>query len=330
MPYDPNFPTSLTVATAAQMRTQLQGIVDLIQTIPVGPAGPQGVPGTSVSGAVVDGVTTGNPGTPAAASAAFDGANVHFSFSIPRGEVGAQGATGNAGADGGIGPTGATGAVGPAFTSFVVDGVTTLDPAQPATVTAGFDGTNVRLAFGIPRGQQGIEGPQGITGATGATGPAFTSFVVDAVNTLPPGNPATVTTVFDGTNVRFTFGIPQGPQGNQGSSGVDGPTGAQGPQGPVFTSFVVDAVNTLAAGQPATVAVGFNGTNVGFTFGIPQGTEGAQGIQGVPGPSDLSETSNNSNGVAALGLAVSDPPTQAQMQAIANKLDELIAALRRT
>ena len=53
------------------------------------------------------------------------------------------------------------------------------------------------------------------------------------------------------------------------------------------------------------------------------------GIQGLPGPSDLSGTSNNSNGVAALGLAVSDPPTQAQMQAIANKLDELIAALRR-
>ena len=282
-----------------------------------------------MNAAVVDGVTTEAPGNSASATVGLTAQTLHFSFSIPRGDVGAQGATGNAGADGGIGPTGATGAVGPAFTSFVIDSVTTLDPAQPATVTAGFDGTNVRLAFGIPRGQQGNEGPQGITGATGATGPAFTSFVVDAVNTLPPGNPATVTTVFDGTNVRFTFGIPQGPQGNQGNNGFDGATGAQGPTGPAFTSFVVDAVNTLAAGQPATVTVGFNGTNVGFTFGIPQGPEGAQGIQGVPGPSDLSGTSNNSNGVAALGLAVSDPPTQAQMQAIANKLDELIAALRR-
>ena len=107
-------------------------------------------------------------------------------------------------------------------------------------MTAVFDGTNVKLAFGIPRGQQGIEGPQGMTGATGATGPAFTSFVVDKVNTLPPGQPATVQTVFDGTSVRFTFGIPQGPQGFQGNNGFDGQTGAQGPQGPAFTSFVVE------------------------------------------------------------------------------------------
>jgi hypothetical protein len=103
---------------------------------------------------------------------ALNAGTLHFSFNIPRGDVGAQGATGNAEADGGLGPTGATGAVGPASTSFVVDSVTTLDPALPATVTAVFDGTNVKLAFGIPRSQQGIEGPQGITGATGATGPA--------------------------------------------------------------------------------------------------------------------------------------------------------------
>ena len=40
-------------------------------------------------------------------------------------------------------------------------------------------------------------------------------------------------------------------------------------------------------------------------------------------------TSNNSNAVATLGLVVSDPPTQAEMQQIANKLDEVINALRR-
>uniref|UniRef100_UPI00378412C6 hypothetical protein n=1 Tax=Prosthecobacter sp. TaxID=1965333 RepID=UPI00378412C6 len=40
-------------------------------------------------------------------------------------------------------------------------------------------------------------------------------------------------------------------------------------------------------------------------------------------------TSSNSNGVALLGLAVSDPPTQAEVQQIVNKLDELINALRR-
>ena len=40
-------------------------------------------------------------------------------------------------------------------------------------------------------------------------------------------------------------------------------------------------------------------------------------------------TSGNSNGVATLGIASSDPPTQGEVQAIADKLDELISALRR-
>jgi hypothetical protein len=324
MPFNPALPVNRTKIVAAELRGQFTGLFDLIQTIPVGP---QGLPGPAgVEAVAVDGVTIANPGASAQVTASLLAATLHFSFTIPRGDVGTQGATGNTGADGGIGPLGP---VGPPFTSFVVDGVTTLDPALPATVTAVFDGTNVRLAFGIPRGQQWNEGAQGITGATGATGPAFTSFVVENVNTLPPGNQATVTTFFDGTNVRFTFGIPQGPQGFQGNNGFDGQTGAQGPTGPAFTSFAVDTVNTLPAGNPATVTTSFDGTTVRFTFGIPQGPEGPPGIQGLPGPSDLSGTSNNSNGVAALGLAVSDPPTQAQMQAIANKLDELINALRR-
>jgi hypothetical protein len=33
--------------------------------------------------------------------------------------------------------------------------------------------------------------------------------------------------------------------------------------------------------------------------------------------------------VALLNLTLSDPPTQAEMQAIANKIDELITVLRR-
>ena len=45
--------------------------------------------------------------------------------------------------------------------------------------------------------------------------------------------------------------------------------------------------------------------------------------------SAIATTSANSNGVALLGLTVSDPPTQAEVQQIADKLDELINALRR-
>jgi hypothetical protein len=66
-----------------------------------------------------------------------------------------------------------------------------------------------------------------------------------------------------------------------------------------------------------------------------QGPPGADG-QGPPGEVTnaalsvaIAGTSSNSNGVALLGLVVSDPPTQAEVQQIVNKLDELINALRR-
>ena len=42
----------------------------------------------------------------------------------------------------------------------------------------------------------------------------------------------------------------------------------------------------------------------------------------------LTTTSANSNGVATLGLSVSDPPTQSEVQQLADKVDELILALR--
>ena len=43
----------------------------------------------------------------------------------------------------------------------------------------------------------------------------------------------------------------------------------------------------------------------------------------------LTQSSNNSNVVSTLGIGVSDPPTQAEVQQIVNKLDELINVLRR-
>ena len=69
----------------------------------------------------------------------------------------------------------------------------------------------------------------------------------------------------------------------------------------------------------------------------------AQGEQGTLGPhgevtnaamagaiaTAIADTSNNTNGVALLNLTVSDPPAQAEMQAIANKIDEMISAQRR-
>ena len=71
----------------------------------------------------------------------------------------------------------------------------------------------------------------------------------------------------------------------------------------------------------------------------PPGVDGMPGAQGPPGmdgevsssalSSAIGGTSSNSDAVALLALAVSDPPTQAEMQSLANKLDELISALRR-
>ncbi|MDZ4405023.1 hypothetical protein [Prosthecobacter sp.] len=117
--------------------------------------------------------------------------------------------------------------------------------------------------------------------------------IVDGTNTLPTGTPAQVTLeVADGT-LHFIFGIPTGPQGETGSSGSDGGQGQQGIQG-------------------------------------------EQGLPGAPGEVSLQQltdaiatTSSNSNNVATLGMTVSDPPTQSEVQQIANKIDELIVMLRR-
>jgi hypothetical protein len=162
------------------------------------------------------------------------------------------------------------------------------------------------------------------------------SATVDGVNTLPPGEPAEVTLSVSGGTLHFTFGIPQG---------LDGSNGADGPP---FAQAVVDVVNTLPPGEQATVESSFDGNTVHLTFGIPaglNGSDGEQGIQGEPGmhgmpgaPGEVSfqqladaiaTTSSNSNGVGTLGMAVSDPPTQSEMQQIADKLDELINALLR-
>jgi hypothetical protein len=124
----------------------------------------------------------------------------------------------------------------------------------------------------------------------------ITAAQVDATNTLPPGDPAVVTLSVANGTLQFTFNIPTGPQGSNGSNGTNGSDGTPGQQGP----------------------------------------QGEQGPTGEPGQVSLVQltdaiatTSSNSNAVNTLGMAVSDPPTQAEVQQIADKLDELITALRR-
>ena len=272
----------------------------------------------------MDGVNTLNPGDAAQASVNWDGANVRFTFGIPRGQDGASATP---------------------ITSFIVDGVNTLNPGDAATVQTSFDGASVRFTFGIPRGNDGTNGSNG---SDGGQGPPFTNFIVDGVNMLNPNDPASVQTVFDGNTVRLLFNLPRGFTGNDGaagspgsnvSNGNDGGQGPQGPQGPPFANALVDGVTTLNPGDNATVQTSFAGSNVRFQFGIPRGqngNDGGSGPQGQPGEvtnmqlnSAINGTSNNSNGVNTLVMTVSDPPTVGEVQAIASKLDELILALRR-
>ena len=125
----------------------------------------------------------------------------------------------------------------------------TLDPGQSAAVGVSFDGTNVRFTFGIPRGNDSSQGPQG---NDGAQGPTFAQAIVDGVTTLDPGQQATVQTSFDGSNVRFTFGIPRGSDGSNGSDGSQGPPGdisqAQLDNAICGTNANTNSVSTLDTG----------------------------------------------------------------------------------
>ena len=146
-------------------------------------------------------------------------------------------------------------------------------------------------------GPQGPQGPQGDLGPQGPQGPPFASAVVDGVSTLNPGDSATVSTSFDGSNVRFTFGIPRGADGNQGPQGSDGPQGPEGPQGP--TGEVT--AQQLADGIASAVATA------------------------------AANSSANTNAVATLDTPfTSDPLTLADGELLRNKINEMILMQRRS
>ena len=217
MPFDPTLPADHSPLVSAEMRSQLNGLKAIIDAI------------LTLNAAQVDGVNTVSPGLPANASVSVSGSTLHFTFDIPQG---ADGAAGSNGSDGAPGPPGSDGA-----------------PGQP--------------------------GPMG---ETGAQGPPFATAVVDGVSTLDPGQPATVSVSFDGTNVHFTFGIPRGQDGTNGTDG------SQGPPGEVSNAYLANAI---------------------------------------------SGTSNNTNGVSTLGQSADSSYNQTQMQDVLNKLDEFLLAARR-
>ncbi len=210
MPFDPAWPQNGQNIDADRFRGQFAGIIDLIGS------------GSGINAAQVDSTNTLPPSTPANASVSVEGNTLHFTFEIPQGQEGPMGQQ------------------GPPFAQAVVDAVNTVNPGDPAAVGVSFDGTNVRFTFDIPRGNDGMngsdgsqgppgndgsDGAQGQPGNDGPQGPPFAQAVVDAVNTVDPGQSAAVGVSFDGTNVRFTFDIPRGNDGTNGSDGAQGPPG---------------------------------------------------------------------------------------------------------
>ena len=122
------------------------------------------------------------------------------------------------------------------------------------------------------------------------------SATVDAVNTVPPGDPANVSVSVIGSTLHFTFDVPAG---QPGADGAEGPPGSAGGDG--------------MPGEPG-----------------PEGPQGQAGEVTLQQLNDaIANTSANSDGVSTLDLFPSDPPTQAEMQDVVNKINELIEALRR-
>jgi hypothetical protein len=117
----------------------------------------------------------------------------------------------------------------------------------------------------------------------------------------------------------------------------------------MITDAVVDAVNTVAPGTPASVIASIVNGVLHLTFNIPQGAEGAQGQpgnngsdgqQGPPGEvsnaqlmaaldAAVATTSSNTNSVPPVNIALSSSYDSSQVQMIVDRLDALILALRR-
>ena len=102
---------------------------------------------------------------------------------------------------------------------------------------------------------------------------------------------------------------------------------------PTLDSAQVDSTTTLPPGTPAQASVSVLASTLHFEFQIPEGATGPQGSQGEVSQAALDAailgTSSNSNGVGTLGQPADASYSQPQMQALMDKVDELIQALRR-
>ena len=93
--------------------------------------------------------------------------------------------------------------------------------------------------------------------------------------------------------------VPAGPPGPQGPAGPEGPAGAGGPGGAARSARERWTAQQLSYSMEQTLAAAMAGSAA------------------------------NMNQIQPLQITISDPPTQSDVQAVLDKLNELIAALRR-
>ena len=86
-------------------------------------------------------------------------------------------------------------------------------------------------------------------------------------------------------------------------------------------------MNTLNPGQPATVSVSFDGSDVHFSFGIPRGADGE--VSTAQLTTAIASTATDPSGISPYAGSFSDPPTQAEMQSFAAYVEDLRSELER-
>ncbi|WP_347980194.1 hypothetical protein [Limosilactobacillus allomucosae] len=150
----------------------------------------------------------------------------------------AEGSAGTPGKDGANGADGAPGKDGVSPT-ITINSVKTLDAGQSATVTNSGDNTNIKLDFGIPRGNQG---PQGIQGATGSTALSL------KLGTVTTGDTGSVTNVGTDSAQVWNVVLPKA------KDGVDATV----------------AIGKVTAGTTASVTNSGTATNAILDFTLPQ------------------------------------------------------------
>ena len=256
-----------------------------------GAQGPQGNPGNAAS-VNVGVVNTGAPGSSASVVNSGSTSAAIFNFTIPRGDVGAQG------------PKGDTGNAG-ASSTVSVGSTNTGAPGSSANVTNSGTSSAAVFNFTIPRGDIGATGAKGDTGTPGTPG-AAASIAVGTVTNLPTGSTPTVTNSGTSSAAVFNFGLAQGQQGIQGVQGVQGTagakgdtgnpgaagpkgdTGAQGPQGNAGTAATI-AVGNVSSGDVVSVTNTGTSSDAVFDFVLQKGDKGDPGTVTILTGSSISQ-----------------------------------------